>query len=70
MIAAASADLNQLLSPIPAIGDNIEFARNGKLKISDHFLGNRYFGTEATAFFGSLAMIESGPKGQNKVLVK
>lgn len=70
VIASAPADLNQILRPIPAIGDNIEFASNGKRKISDHVLGNGYFGTKATASFGSLAMIESGPKGQKKVLVK
>ena len=70
VIASAPADLNQFLRPIPAISDNIEFAREGKRKISDHVLGNRYFGTEAAASLGGLAMIESGPKGQKKVLVK
>jgi len=69
VIASAPTDLNQFLCPIPTIGDNIEFAREGKLKISDHVFGNGYFGTKATASFGSLRMIESGPKGQKKVLV-
>ena len=70
MIAAAPRDLNQLLGPIRAIGNHIEFARNRKLEVSDHSLGDGYLGIEPTASFGRLAMIESGPKGQNKVLVK
>ena len=70
MIALPPTDLNQFLRPIPAIGEKIEFARDGKRKIFDHFLGNRYFGTKAATSFGSLAMVESGPKGQKKLLVK
>jgi hypothetical protein len=70
MIALLTANLDQFLCPIPAIGEKIEFARNGKRKIFDHFLGNRYFGMEAAASFGSLAVIESCPKGQKKLLVQ
>ena len=70
VITPAPADPNQLLRPIPAIGDKVEFIRNGNRKISDHLLGNGYFGTKPTASLGSPRMIESGPKGQNKVLVK
>jgi len=70
MIAPLTANRNQSLCPIPAIGQNVELARDGKFKIFDHFLCNRYFGMEATASPGRLAMIESGPKGQKKLLVK
>lgn len=70
MIASAPADSNQLLCPIPAIGDDIEFARTRKLKISDHLLGHGNFGMEPAASLDTLSMIEPGPKGQEIVSVK
>jgi hypothetical protein len=69
MIASAPADFNQIVSPIPAIGDDIGFTRNGKMKISDHPVGNPYFGMEVTASLGPLSMTEAAPKAQNKVLI-
>jgi len=64
MIAPLAAKLDQLLCPIPAIGQNAELVRDGKLKIFDHFLCNRYLGTKAPASLGRPAMIEPAPQAQ------
>jgi hypothetical protein len=70
MIALLTANLDQLLCPIPAIGQKVEPTRDGKLKIFYHFLCNRYLGSKAAASLGRVAMIEPDPKGQEKVSVK
>ncbi len=70
MVTQLPTDLNQLLGPIPAVGQEIELAGHGKFEILKHLLGHAYFGLKATASLDLLGMIEPSPEGQERGFIE
>ena len=70
MIALFPAGLDQLFGPIPAIGQEIEFAGDRELESLNHLLSQGDFGVKPAAAFGLLRMVKSGPEGHQEVLPK
>jgi len=70
MVSALPADFYQLLRPIPAVGQDIEFTGNGKLKVLDHLLGHRDFSLETAAAFGPSGVIELCPEGEERSFIE
>jgi len=70
MIAMFQAGLDQLLGPIPVIGQEVEFAGDRELESLNHLLSQGDFGVKPAAAFGLLGMVQSGPEGHQEVLPK
>ena len=63
MVATLSTDMNQSFRPVPTIGQEVEFTRDGKPKSFDNLFGQSNFSLKITTSFSPLGMIESGPQG-------
>jgi hypothetical protein len=70
MIATRSTDFNQCFCPVPTVSQDIEFTGKREAKVFDHPLGQNNFGLKRTTSTGSLGMIESGPEGEEELLIK
>ena len=70
MITTLSANLSQLLHPIPTIRQKVDFTRDRELKGLEHLFGHGNLGLKRTPSLRSFRMIEFGPEGQKKVLIE
>jgi len=70
MVSPLPADFYQFLSPIPAVGQDVEFTGDGKLKVLDHFLCHRDFGLEAAASFDSSGVVEFSPEREKRGFIE
>jgi hypothetical protein len=70
MIPTSAADFRQFLGPIPAVGQDIEFAGKREPKVLEHPLRHSDFGLETATSFGPSGMIEPGSKGQKGVFIE
>jgi len=70
MIATLSTDLNQRFGPVPAIGQEINLARDRQCKGSDDLLSQGDFSLKRTAPPRPFRMIKLGPQGQKKIFAE
>jgi hypothetical protein len=70
MVATPSTDPSQRFGPVPAIGQDIELARDWQQKGSDNLLSQGDFGLKGAATPHSFRMIELGPQRQKKIFVE
>jgi len=70
MIATLSTDQNQRFGPVPAIGQNIELARDRQCKGPDDLLSQGDFGLKGTTTPCPFRVIELGPQGQKKIFAE
>jgi hypothetical protein len=69
MIATIPAKQSQFFTPIPTIGQNIEFAGHGQAQALKDLFGQGDFRLEASASFGPLGMVEASPQGQESLFI-
>ena len=70
MVVITPAKQGQFLTPIPAIGQNVELAGHGQAQALKDLLGQGDLGVETSAPFGSLGVIEPGPQGQDRLFIE
>jgi hypothetical protein len=70
MVTPCSTEPSQRLSPIPAIGQKIDFTGDRKSKRLKHLFDQEDFGSKRAASFGPFRVIEVSPEGQKKVLIE
>ena len=70
MIAIIPTSLSQLFRPIPAVGQNIEFAGNGQAQALKHPFDQSDFRMETSASVGPLGVVEPGPQGQDRLFIE
>ena len=70
MVAVTPTKQGQFLTPVPAIGQNIEFTSHGQAQALKDLLGQGDFGLEGSATFRPLGMIKTGPQGQDRLFIE
>jgi len=70
MVAITPAKQGQFLTPVPAIGQNIEFTGHGQAQALKDLLGQGDLGVETSASFGPLGVVEPGPQGQDRLFIE
>jgi len=70
MVAITPTKEGQFLTPVPAIGQNVELADHGQVQALKDFFGQADLGVETSASFDSLGMVEPGPQGQDRLFIE
>ena len=70
MVSITPAKQGQFLTPVPAIGQNVELAGHGQAQALKDLLGQADLGVETSASFGSFWMVEPGPQGQDRLFIE
>ena len=70
MVAITPAKQGQFLTPVPAIGQNVELAGHGQAQALKDPLGQGNLGVETSASFDALGVVEPGPQGQDRLLIE
>jgi len=70
MVAITPAKQGQFFTPVPAIGQNIEFACHGQAQALKDLFGQGDFRLESSASFGSFGMVEAGAQGQDRLFIE
>jgi hypothetical protein len=70
MVTITPAKQSQFFTPVPAIGQNIEFTSHGQAQALKDLFSQGDFGLEASASFGSSGMVEAGAQGQDRLFIE
>lgn len=70
MITIPPTEFSQILCPIPAIHEEIEFAGAGKVKRVDDLFSQADLGLKGTTSLGAFWMIELSPQGHEKISIQ
>ena len=70
MVAIIPAKQSQFFTPVPTIGQNIEFTGHGQAKVLKDLFGQGDFRLKASASFASFGMVEAGPQGQEGLFIE
>jgi hypothetical protein len=70
MVTPCSTELSQMLSPIPAICQKIDFTGDREVKRLKHLFDQEDFGSKRAASLGPFRVIEVDPERQKEVLIK
>lgn len=70
MIAIIPTSQSQLLRPVPAIGQNIEFTGDGQAQTMKDPFRQGDFRLEAAASLGPFRMVEAGRQGQESLFIE
>lgn len=70
MVAMTPAKQAQFFTPVPAIGQNLEFAGNRQAQALKNLLSQGDFRLEESAAFGPFGVVEPGPQGQDRWFIE
>jgi len=70
MVAITPAKPGQFLTPVPAIGQNVEPAGPRQAQALKDLLGQADFRVETSTSFGPLGMVEPAPQGQDRMFIE
>jgi len=70
MISLLTTGLSEIFRPIPSIRQEIDFTRDGELKLSQDLFSHGHFGLKPSTTLRPFRVVEVGPKGKEKVFIQ